>query len=49
MRDVIGPVSSPFFLIKITIPLDEARDYVGRRLYLLEPPNLRARKLRKAV
>ncbi len=48
VRDVIGPVDAPFFLVKVTIPIDEARSYVGRRLYLLEPPSLLARKLRNS-
>jgi len=47
VRDVIGPVGAPYYLVKILVPLDRAGGYIGRRLYLLEPSSNLARKLRK--
>jgi len=47
VRDVIGSVRAPYYLVKILVPLDQAREYVGRRLYLLEPSPDLTRKLRK--
>lgn len=36
VSDVIGPVHEPYALVKVIIPLDKAKDYLGKRLYLIE-------------
>ncbi len=36
VSDVIGPVHEPYALVKVVIPLDKARNFVGKRLYLIE-------------
>ena len=35
IRDVIGRVESPYALVKVIIPLNEANALVGERLYTL--------------
>ncbi len=34
VRDVIGPVSRPYILVKVLLPLEEAGSLVGEKLYL---------------
>ena len=41
VRDIIGPVRSPYALVKVLIPLDEAEDYVDRVIYLPSKSELR--------
>lgn len=36
ISDIIGPVHEPYALVKVLLPLDEARGVVGRRVYLVE-------------
>ncbi len=36
VSDIIGPVHEPYALVKVVIPLDKAKDLVGKRLYLVE-------------
>lgn len=34
VRDVIGPVDSPYLLVKILVPLDKASEFVGKDVYM---------------
>jgi len=34
VRDVIGPVDSPYLLVKVLVPLDKASEFVGREVYI---------------
>lgn len=36
ISDVIGPVHEPYALVKVLIPLDKAKELIGRRVYLVE-------------
>lgn len=36
VSDVIGPVHEPYALVKVLVPLDKAKDYLGKKLYLVE-------------
>jgi rRNA processing protein Gar1 len=36
VSDIIGPVHEPYALVKILIPLERAKDLIGRRVYLAE-------------
>ncbi|MCD6348910.1 MAG: hypothetical protein J7L91_04720 [Candidatus Korarchaeota archaeon] len=36
VSDIIGPVHEPYALVKILVPLEEARKYLGKKLYLVE-------------
>jgi rRNA processing protein Gar1 len=36
VSDIIGPVHEPYALVKILIPLEKAKDLIGRRVYLAE-------------
>jgi len=36
VSDIIGPVHEPYALVKILIPLERAKDLIGKRVYLAE-------------
>jgi rRNA processing protein Gar1 len=36
VSDIIGPVHEPYALVKILIPLDRAKELIGKRVYLAE-------------
>ncbi len=49
VKDVIGPVHSPFLLVKPVIPLEEAQKLIGKKIYSVSRGEWRAlsRKLKK--
>lgn len=37
MRDVIGRVKDPYALVKVIIPIEEAKALIGEKIYVLSP------------